>query len=212
MKALIVAAGVEPSEELFLQKFNECELKIAADNGLNIFFKYHKVPDIIIGDFDSAIEDLKDFLEKDRCTIIKLSVEKNITDTEAAIDEARTKGADEIILLGATGKRIDHLIANLMLLRGALSNKFKLIIEDEDHEIYAADGEFLIEGFKRQTISLFPIDGDACVKSVYGVYYPLENLKLKNTHSRGISNLLTEDKALIQTDKPLLIIKMKKKI
>lgn len=212
MTALIVVAGDMPSKDLFLHYFKKYDLKIAADNGLNTFYKYNKIPDIIIGDFDSALRDITDLLDKDAGIVIKLPVEKNMTDTEAAIDEARSRGADEIILIGATGGRIDHLIANLMLLRGSLESGFKLIIEDENHEIYAADGEFLIEGFKGQTFSLFPFDEEACVKSISGVYYPLDNLTLKNTQSRGISNVLTKDKALIRTDKPLLVVKIKEKI
>ena len=212
MKALIVAAGDPPSEEVFLKNLRKCDLSIAADNGLGVYYKYNKTPDVIIGDFDSAEYGGKDDLDGYKSLIIKLPVEKNITDTEAAVDYALKNGTGEIILLGATGKRIDHLIANLMLLRGSLNKNIKLIIEDDEHEIYAANGKCIVEGFRGQTISLFPLDEAARVNAISGLYYPLDNLLLKNTHSRGISNLLTEEMAVVETNKPLLVVKIKKKI
>lgn len=212
MKALIVAAGDIPSKELFTEKYNQCQLRIAADNGLHVFYKYGLKPDVIIGDFDSSQDDERNYFISNGSSFVELEVEKNMTDTEAAIDLARSRGFDDIVLLGATGKRIDHLISNLTLLNGANENGYNLVIEDNEHEIYVADGEFIIEGFKGQTVSLFPVENSARVCAADGLYYPLDNLLLKNTQSRGVSNILTERSARIATDKPLLIVKIKKEI
>ena len=46
----------------------------------------------------------------------KLNPMKDDTDTEAAIRLAIEKGAQSITLLGATGSRIDHVLANIELL------------------------------------------------------------------------------------------------
>lgn len=85
------------------------------------------VPDVIIGDFDSVNADTLDFFKKKNdIEWTKLNPVKDDTDTEAAIRLAIEKGAQSITLLGATGSRIDHVLANIELLGIGLRHKVQM--------------------------------------------------------------------------------------
>ena len=65
--------------------------------------------------------------------------EKDFTDTEAAVMCALAKGADEISILGATGGRLDHFLANLDLCLVPLRRGVKCTLADEHNELRLLD-------------------------------------------------------------------------
>ena len=109
---------------------------IAADCGLEFFLDYLILPDVVIGDFDSLSEDGKNFLEMQSedipyggmlewklqkgegkvVEVVRLRPEKDDSDTQSAMNYAIQNGAKEIVILGVTGNRVDHLMANFGLL------------------------------------------------------------------------------------------------
>ncbi|MGG6498569.1 UNVERIFIED_CONTAM: thiamine pyrophosphokinase, partial [Bacteroidetes bacterium 56_B9] len=76
------------------------------------------LPDTAVGDFDSLSQGGKDFLEskKNEMEIVRLKPEKDDSDTQSAMNLAIGRGAKDIAILGVTGRRVDHLIANFGLL------------------------------------------------------------------------------------------------
>ena len=56
------------------------------------------------------------FERKGQTEIRRLNPIKDDTDTEYAIRLAISEGARSIVLLGATGSRIDHVLGNISLL------------------------------------------------------------------------------------------------
>ena len=90
---------------------------IAVDRGLNAAWALGIVPDVIVGDFDSADPAaLADFRRREHIVWEVHQPEKDDTDTELAIKRAAAMGAGYIVLLGATGGRLDHLLGNIHLL------------------------------------------------------------------------------------------------
>lgn len=89
---------------------------IAADRGLYYLRKMGIVPDYIVGDFDSLPGDER-LPDDPEIEIRRFRPEKDDTDTGIAAALAAELGSDEVYLLGATGTRADHVIANLWLLR-----------------------------------------------------------------------------------------------
>ena len=102
----------------FLKKIKRKEpFMIAADRGLEFFEKTGLVPDAAVGDFDSLSIEGQKFLDTLKNTeILRLKPEKDDSDTQSAACFAMDRGAESIFILGATGKRIDHLLANFGLL------------------------------------------------------------------------------------------------
>ena len=111
------------------------------------FFEKNGIrPDTAVGDFDSLSVEGQNYLKTLTDTeVIRLRPEKDDSDTQSAACFAMDRGAKRIVILGATGNRIDHLLANFGLLvlgkeRGAeISlldpwNYMKLISEQKSYE------------------------------------------------------------------------------
>ena len=67
--------------------------------------------------------------------------EKDDTDTELALKRAMAMGAGEIVILGATGGRLDHMIGNIQLLYPCLQKGIRASIIDPQNRLYLIDGE-----------------------------------------------------------------------
>ncbi len=79
---------------------------IAADSGMMHAAALHIMPELWVGDFDSAGSELTmQYRDVPRETF---PPEKDATDGAIAVDEAIRRGATEIILLGGLGGQTDH--------------------------------------------------------------------------------------------------------
>lgn len=196
MKCLIVSGGDAPSKNLIEQHLKDCDFYIGVDGGADLLSSYNLSADYIIGDFDTAksINILKQ--QNGGAEIVRLNPRKNQTDTEAAVDLALTKGADEIVLLGALGSRQDHSLANIALLKYALDKRVSAKIVDENNELFVCKDNITLSAPIGQTISILPLYQNITV-SAKGLEYPLKNLKINFGQSRGISNIISKSKVTI---------------
>lgn len=196
MKALIVLGGDAPGKQLLMRCAEGADLIIAADKGLEAFTGTGIMPDLLLGDMDSVdhrvLSRFSDHAEMER-----LPCEKDDTDGGHAVAVALKRGAKEIVILGALGGRMDHALANLMLLKRAhLGGAFAQIL-DEHVRIVRIDQEITLSGAKGDTISLIPI-GEARGVTLEGMYYhSKEALSFDFVHPLGISNVVTQEHARI---------------
>jgi len=192
MKYLIVSGGVSPSKADLFKHIKAADIVIAVDGAADIFDKYALSPDYIVGDIDTADPKSVSRLETGGSSVIKLPRAKNQTDTEAAMNHALEFGAQDIVILGATGRRMDHTLANIaMLVRAARADVCCRII-DKYNEMWAAAGEHRFSGRIGQTVSIHPLTGDLIVNAK-NLEYPLDDLALRMDSSRGISNIIKKN-------------------
>ena len=179
---------------------NKYDLIIAADSGYLSARSVGVVPDVFIGDFDSV-------LKEEICAkkIISLNPVKDKTDTQEAIDYAISEGAKEITILGALGKRTDHTIANIHLLKYAHDLGAKAEILDIDTYIALVTDELSVEKKIGCCLSLLPLT-DCLGVSVSGVFYPLNNADMPVGNPYGISNEFTDDTAKISVKSGELLV------
>ena len=196
MRALIVLGGDLPSPPLLRRCASEAELTIAADRGLEAFEAAGVLPDLLLGDMDSVSAGT--LARREGSTEMeRLPCEKDDTDGGHAMEVALSRGATEITILGALGGRMDHALANLMLLMRANEGGAFAQILDERVRIVRIDGEITLRGAKGDTISLIPI-GDAHGVTLEGCYYhSREALSFDFVHPLGVSNVVTDDEARI---------------
>ena len=83
------------------------------------------IPDYILGDFDSIDKKVLEKYKTQKITIYELKPEKDFTDTEEAINLAIKLKSSEFVIIGAIGTRIDHVLANINVLKIALDNNIK---------------------------------------------------------------------------------------
>ena len=195
MKVLIVLGGDAPGVELLKNCVSEADFSIAADRGLEAFDAAGLEPDMLIGDMDSVSPEVLTRYES-RLSEDRLNCIKNDTDCEYALNLAIEKGAAEIILLGALGGRLDHALANLMMVVRAARRGVWAEIRAEGVRIIRVNGSYTLAGAKGSTISLLPL-GTARGVTIQGCYYLIRDYTLESDSSLGMSNVVTADEAVI---------------
>lgn len=196
MKCVILSGGTPPGPEFLKCHIKTTGLFIGVDGAADFLVQIGITPDVLIGDFDTADPKSVTALERHGVKILRLEPEKNETDTEAAIECAANAGADDIVILGALGGRVDHTLSNIMMLVRADLKGAACRIIDEQCEMFVSDKTFTLSGRTGQVISILPLTGEVCVNAK-GLKYPLQNLVLKWGSSRGISNVMQSSSASI---------------
>lgn len=206
MSTLIISGGV--IEDKFLKLFimkHKINNIIAVDRGLEILNKINTEPDYIIGDFDSVNHQILSLYSNAK--IIKLNPEKDYTDTHMALKLAINLKESNIYLVGALGKRIDHTISNIHILKEALDNKVSCKLLDENNEIQLVGrGITKIKKSKYKYISLIPLTTKVTGVTLKGFKYPLINDTLEIGYSIGISNEIVSNTALIEVGYGLVMV------
>ena len=185
------------------------DVTIAADAGMEFFYRNGRNPDIIIGDFDSAGSSaFTHFKEQPGVEIKLLNPVKDDTDTEAAVRLAIARGARQITLVGGTGSRIDHVLANIELLGIGLYAGVQMALVDAHNRI-----RMLKEGLtlRREEqfgsyVSLLPYSGSVEHLTLRGFKYPLSDFSLRGFCSLGVSNEIVEEEAVITFDGGILLL------
>ena len=142
MRALIVANGSIPSSGFCKKLARTARPIIAADGGADSCIKAGVVPDYVIGDLDSisakAKSRFKGKILHDRG--------QDSTDLEKALRLAKKLGCKAIDIIGATGKRLDHTLSNIITLS---KSSIPCRILDSRHEIYLVSKSILLKGKKK---------------------------------------------------------------
>ncbi len=175
---------------------------IGVDEGAYVALRNNVKLDVAIGDFDS-IDPEKLAYVKGKTKVIQLPQEKNETDTMAALKLC--KAATRIIILGGIqGKRIEHFIANLIL----MENYPKVEMLDNNSHMYIMDSSFSIKKNDYKFISFFALRETRL--TLEGFSYPLNNYILKNNDPLTISNELTSPMGIVTIkDGRVLVIQSK---
>ncbi|RLC32756.1 MAG: thiamine diphosphokinase [Deltaproteobacteria bacterium] len=199
MRSLIFANGILNHSGNVLKILTPDDLIIAADGGAGHCLNLGIKPDVAIGDFDSLSPGHLNQLKKTGTEIIRHPVRKNCTDLELALKLAVDRGADEILIFGALGRRWDMTIANIFMLAAPVPaqsqvriidgfQEIMLLCEMKPHSIHGRAGDIL---------SLVPLSGDVRGITLGGLEYPLQDDILKFGATRGISNVLVDDTATV---------------
>lgn len=180
-KCIIIGAGTFYGH---MPEIAEGDYIIAADGGYRYCKKCGINPDLVVGDFDSLEKKPED------CPLELLPVEKDDTDTLAAIRFGLKEKYEEFhIIAGTGGKRIDHTIANMQCLT-SLSNKGKTgFLYDEKSIITAiTDSTIVFPEDAEGTVSIFAAGDTAKGVTERGLKYSLDNADLTNDFPIGVSN------------------------
>ncbi len=139
--------------------------------------------------------------------ILAVAAEKDETDTELAVQLAVEQGATKITLLGALGgMRFDHTMANVLLLAGYQSPPIRIVDGASVGWLLKGPGTAQIDGKAGELLSLLPLTADASGVSTKGLYYPLRGETLHFGKPRGVSNVLTEERAEVTLESGMLLV------
>ncbi len=114
MKLVIVTGGAAPKWGQVVHEFSNAQSIIAVDSGLEHLQHWGIAPDYIIGDFDSITNPSLLNLYPDS-SIIRFPIAKDYSDTELALQKAKSLGSSELVLVGGGEGRLDHTLALVAL-------------------------------------------------------------------------------------------------
>lgn len=202
-KCIIIANGDLPKRnhiKIIMQK--NYDTIICADGGANSAAKLNIVPDFIIGDFDSITDETKKmFHNKSKFIQIK---RQNDTDVEKCLKFAIKNKFSEVILLGATGDRLDHSICNLGIVL-KFYDKIKIKIVHQKSLLIPISGEVNFKTTKGETISLYGFDEKTFITSI-GLKYKLKKESLPFGKKESTSNVAISDLVHLKIENGIIFL------
>lgn len=205
MRVLILANGNPPSPDLAHEYAGWADLLVAANGGAGHALGLGLQPDVVIGDLDSLNRAERTRLEAGGARFIVHPPAKDETDLELALLHAVEQSADQIVILGALGGRLDQTLANVLLLSlPALAGRDVRLVDGSQTAFLIRDGATL-HGQPGDIVSLIPLGGPAHGVITQGLAYPLSDETLPFGPALGVSNELTAQQAHVQVRDGLVL-------
>lgn len=211
MKTIIISGGF--INQAFLQTYmkeNHVDYIIGVDKGIEMCYQCNIIPSILMGDFDSIRGEILDYYEKNTTIEIRrFKPEKDDTDTQMAIRWAIQLKSTQIVMIGSTGSRIDHLLGNIQSLCMLLENNIEGYIIDEYNKIMLLKEQMNINKSEQygDYISLLALTNQVTGLTLTGFKYPLYEYTLTNQSGGfGVSNEILDENASIAFRSGILIM------
>ena len=205
-RLIIIANGFLPELASARAVIQAGDVLIAADGGTQHALALGLFPSIIIGDLDSLRPDDRQRLESKGVEIRQYPRDKNETDLELAFQYARQAGYHEIRVIGALGGRLDQTLGNLSLLTRLEFASLDLRVDDGVEEAFFVRGRCELHGEPGDIVSLIPWSGEVTGIRTEGLCWPLQDETLFPDKTRGISNEMLRETAVISLRSGLLLI------
>ena len=183
---VILANGDFPSHNSPLIILENASTIICCDGSVNHLVKNGMEPHYILGDLDSINNNLTN---KYSDRIIELP-DQDENDLRKTIQWVVEKGVKKAVILGATGKRDDHNLANIFTLL-QYPSPLEITIHTNHGMFSVVQGEQKFDSFTGQQISLFSIDPNIEVTSS-NLKYNMKSSKLTNLYSGSLNESINE--------------------
>lgn len=205
-RCVIIGAGEMNPDFLSDFSWRENDYIICADGGLYHAQQAGVRPDLLIGDQDSFVEGFPQGIPALTCR-----PEKDDSDMMLAVKEGISRGYKDFVLLGATGGRFDHTLANLQTIAYGLEQGVFVMIADENNMItMLRDGSVFMPRMKGYYLSIFSYTPCCEGITLEGVKYPLQKARLTNWTTLGLSNEILAETAQITVEKGTLVVVVSK--
>ncbi len=202
MKALIIANGEPPSWHLVTKMAAAADLVLAADGGVDKALGAGIKVDAVVGDFDSASLRARRLLPAGR---FYLRDDPSQTDLEKTVDFAMEKGATEVDVVCGGGGRLDHLLANIAVLR-VYRGRVLVRLVDDMFEVSLIEGRVEFEAPVGTVISLMAI-GTCTGVTTHGLRWDLSDYTFEFS-TVGVHNEVASNPASVEVvDGDLLLLK-----
>ena len=194
----VIVAGGDPLDRTVLHGVPRERWTIAADSGLDVARAIGLGIDVVIGDMDSVDPNSLTDAADEGTEIVTHPRDKDATDLELAVDLALSSGSTELVILGGHGGRLDHLVANTLLV-ASVPGHVTVTWRFGTTTVHPVDADrpLQISGARGDVVSIVPIHGDVRSVTTRGLRWQLERDTLRAGSTRGISNEMTADTARV---------------
>lgn len=199
-ETVILANGKFPKSPIPLSILDNCKHLISCDGATNKLVASNRTPHAIVGDCDSLSDENKNQFEH----IIHRIADQETNDLTKAVNFSVANGWKDITILGATGEREDHTIANISLLCEymPLAN-VKMVT---DYGVFVAiNNTSAFESYKGQQISLFCLD--KLPISVKNLVYKIDNQVFDRWWQASL-NESESDEFIVETEGLVIVYRL----
>ena len=205
-RVVIFVNGLMPNFESAKKLLRPDDSLLGVDGGTRLIMELGLMPNLVIGDLDSLTEDDIKRINAVNVKMIRYPVDKDETDLELAIQHALGLNPNSIIIVAALGGRMDQTLANITLLTDSLLSHVDIRLDDGVEEVFFCRNNAQVSGNIGDTVSLIPWNGDVSGILTAGLKWNLNNETLFSHKTRGISNEMIKETAIIKIQSGLLLI------
>jgi thiamine pyrophosphokinase len=202
---VVVVTGGDPIDPAHLDALAPDARVIAADSGIEHAQALGLAIDLAIGDFDSVTADGLAQAVAAGAVLERHPEAKDATDLELALDAAVALRPARIHVLGGHGGRLDHLLANALLLAAPAYAAVDVTAQMGAARLTVVRRAARLTGPVGDLVSLVPLHGGASGVTTTGLLYPLAREDLRPGSTRGISNELVESPASVELEDGVLV-------
>ena len=196
-----VVAGGEPPEPALLEELAPPRLVVAADSGADIALCLGLRAAVVVGDFDSVTPAGAAAAGEQR----RFPTDKDATDLALALAEARNRGAESISVVGGSGGRLDHLLANVAVLAGEELVSVRVDALMGSARLWVVRRRETIRGTVGDLVTLLAHGGPAVGVRTTGLRWALAGETLEAGSSRGVSNVLAATEATVSLESGVIV-------
>ena len=183
---VVLANGEFPNHDIPLHELDIAGSIICCDGAVESLIDYGKRPQAIVGDFDSIPQNIKENLVE----ILVHAPDQSENDLRKSLKWVEANGGEKVTILGASGKREDHLLGNVFSIL-QLDTQMDMVMITDYGIFYTVHKSQKFEGINGQQVSLFSLDQSIKI-STSGLKYPLKNEGLPTLYG-GTLNAMVDD-------------------
>ena len=203
VETVAVIAGGQAVSPATAGRIGHVDYVIAADSGLQAVERLGLTADLVVGDLDSVDPAL---LDRPGLEVDRHPPAKDQTDIVLALDRARDLGARAVVVVSGGGGRLDHALANLLVLASPRYAQVRVRALIGDAEVAVVRDNHTMTAPAGTVVSLFAVDGPARGVTTEGLRYPLRDEVLDPLSSRGVSNEFAGGPAAVHVARGALLV------
>jgi thiamine pyrophosphokinase len=196
-ETVVVVTGGDPVDPAHLPPGLADATVIAADSGIDRALALGLRVAHAVGDFDSVTAAALDAVTERGATVDRHPIAKDATDLALALDAAVALGPARVVVIGGHGGRLDHLLANALLLADPAYDAVSIVAQMGPARVTVVRDRAELDGPVGDLVSLLPAHGVAIGVTTTGLLYPLADEDLPAGSTRGVSNELTATAATV---------------
>jgi thiamine pyrophosphokinase len=205
--AVVIGGGGLPAVSVpNLGDLGEDPLVVAADAGLAGAHALGLAVDLVVGDMDSVDPALLAAAERAGTEVQRHPAAKDATDLDLALDAARARGADRLVVVTGTGDRFDHALAVALSLAADRLAGAAVEAWIGPAHLWVVRDRLAFGGQPGMLVSLMPAHGPARGVTTTGLQYPLHGEDLRAGTTRGVSNVLLGREATVALEEGTLLV------
>ncbi len=203
-RAVVLCSGPPPPPYLLHYWLLGADLFVCTDAAGLPYEELPRTPDVVIGDFDSLAGRLLDGKLGPRYLQV---MDQYTTDSEKALLFVVDQGFEEVILLGATGWRLDHTLFNCCLLE-RFSDRLRICLAGEatDSIRIPPGAQYSWDLPEGMSFSLSPLFGSVTQVTLEGAEFPLLGETLSPGGPATVSNSIAMSPLLLSVGEGSLLV------